>query len=1493
MRIVIDLQGAQAGSRHRGIGRYSLSFAQAIVRNRGQHEVILALSGFFLETIEPIRNAFRNMLPPENIRVWGAIGPVNGLSSGNTWRREAAEYIREAFLASLQPDLIIVSSLFEGLVDDAVTSIGKLPSRIPTATILYDLIPFLYRDIYLPDPEVEKWYLKKIKYLQRTDLLLAISESSRQEAISHLGIADNNVVNISSAADKNFQVKKLTNEEEHAVRIKYGLHTPFLMYTGGIDYRKNIEGLIRAYALVAKEIRARHQLAIVCSVSTESRQVFENLANGQGIEPGELVFTGYVPEEDLVQLYNLCQAFVFPSWHEGFGLPVLEAMHCGAAVIGANTSSIPEVIGNQEALFDPHSDADMADKITQVLTDDVFREQLIIYNKEQVQRFSWDLSAQRTMTAFEKYCNEQQKKIPNRDELTPLRPKLAFISPLPPEKSGIADYSAELLPELAKHYEIDVVVAQDFVADSWVQANHPIRSVEWFKMHANQYDRILYQFGNSTFHQHMFSLLEEYPGVIVLHDFYLSGIVAHMDATGYAAGFFAKELYYAHGYQAVCEHLQTTDTFTIVQKYPCNLSVLQNAIGIFVHSQYSCQLAEKWYGVGASRDWHTVPLLRASVQSIDRIAARKALGIKEADFVVCSFGWIDPVKLNHRLLEAFLGSTLANDSVCRLIFVGENSSGEYGLSLSATIEKSSARNRLEITGWVDMNAFRQYLAASDVAVQLRTLSRGETSAAVLDCMNYGIPTIVNANGSMAEIPSNVIWRLPDDFADAELIQALETLYQDLERRRELGDRARNYIREFHSPQKIAIQYHNIMENIYNKPQQANLVTALGKIKDMPANDNTITNLSCKIAQFLPASIAQRQLFVDVSAIRKVDGHNNNQQIMREQLLELIKNPPHGYKVEPVYLREKDGRWQYYYARNFVWALLGVSCDLYDTPALVYYGDIFYITDLFLPLAEVTKVAQEGLYSEWKARGVRIYFLVYDISPILRSEGFSHGVFTSQVEWLAAVASCAAGMICISKMVAAELQRYFINHNLYCDDLKITFIQADTGFNIFPAMSLPKNAEGVFSVLADQSSSVIMGTIDPTKDYKQEFSVFDNAVRKLWSEGIPQVLPVRKLLIDVSELVKVDAKTGIQRVVRAQLQEVIKKPPQGYRVEPVYLNYVGGTWEYYYVRNFALGLRGASGELTDEPVVVYCGDIFYAPDLFFSVTEATKAGLYAKWKARGVKIYFLVYDILPIRMPNYFPDGALAAFAGWVEAISSCADGLICISKAVAKELQEYLTQNNLYRTDLEISFVHLGADINNSVPTKGMPADSQQVLASLASRLNFLMVGTIEPRKGHEQTIRAIEQLWSKGFDVNLVIVGKQGWQVDDLIEKLQQHQEFAKHLFWLHNISDEYLQAIYNTSSCLIAASEGEGFGLPLIEAAQHGLPIIARDIPVFREVAGAQAFYFAGNEPNDLSEAILAWLQMYKKGEHPKSDAMPYLVWEQSVKQLLGKILHSQQDI
>ena len=838
MRILIDLQGAQCDSRFRGIGRYSLSLALAMARNPGGHEIWLALSAAFPQSILDLRHAFDGLIPPERIRIFSIPLHTAEVDPANAWRARAAEKIREDFLEQLNPDVIHVPSLFEGYGDDAVVSVGAFTPGNKTAVTLHDLIPLLDQQAYLPNSIIRDYYFRKIDSLKNAGLLLAISESSRLEAINELGWPAERIINTSEGADAHFRVLELGPERVQQLRERYGISRKMVMYApGGFDSRKNFDGLMRAYALLPATLRAEHQLVIASRLSKsphdDSRAKLHQWRMQAGLAEDELVLTDFVPDDDLVALYNMAQLFVFPSKHEGFGLPPLEAMACGAPTLGSNTSSLPEVIGWEEALFDPLSPQSMADKMTQALQDEGFRTQLKEHALQQVNKFSWDASAESAIKALE-------------------------------------------------------------------------------ALHASN--------------------------------------------------------------------------------------------------------------VAAAAPVQTTSLLE-SIAQIDRPP-----------------------------------NAPDNDLALTAAAIGFNTSGETG----------------------------------------------------------------------------------------------------------------------------------------------------------------------------------KQLLVDVTELARHDARSGIQRVVRSLLLELLQQTPAGYTLCPIYF---DG-FQYRHAKRFMARFLHQSAQA-----------------LKVSFDEVAEINQDDIY------------LGLDLNPVLVS---------------------------------------------------------------------------------------------------------------------------------------------------------------------------------------------------------------------------SQQAMFQHWQALGVSVYFVVYDLLLVHRPDWAPAEASIAINNWLKSVAQVATGLICISEAVANEVRTWLVQHPPSRhAGPLVSSFHLGADVESSSPTKGLPENAAHILQVLNKRPSFLTVGTLEPRKGHAQMLAAFEQLWAEGVDVNLVFIGKKGWMMEPLVNKLQRHAEMGKRLIWLDGISDEYLEKVYAAADCLIAGSEGEGFGLPLIEAARHKLPIIARDLPVFREVAGAHAHYFSGLEPESLASAVLAWRTLQDKGLVPDSAHIPFLTWSESARQLLPQIM------
>lgn len=400
MRILIDMQGAQSESRFRGIGRYSLALALGIARNAAEHEVWLALNGALTPSIADLRRAFDGLVPAERIRVFDIPTPVAEIDGANVPRCRAAEMLREHFIEQLAPDVVLVTSLFEGYIDDSVVSVGRLTSGVRTAVVLYDLIPFLNPDAYLGTPEQRQHYGGKIDSLRNAGQLLAISDYTRQEAIDALGLDPHQVVAISTAVDDSFHPAP-ASAGLSALRARCGITREAIMYApGGFDARKNIDGLIVAYGMLPASLRANHQLVVASKLGEHERRVLTEHARRHGLDDDELVLTGYVSDSELIDLYRSAALFVFPSKHEGFGLPALEAMACGAIVIGADNTSIPEVIGCEEALFDAHSPSSIAAKIREVLENPALRARLQSHGRTQAARFSWDATARKALNAL-------------------------------------------------------------------------------------------------------------------------------------------------------------------------------------------------------------------------------------------------------------------------------------------------------------------------------------------------------------------------------------------------------------------------------------------------------------------------------------------------------------------------------------------------------------------------------------------------------------------------------------------------------------------------------------------------------------------------------------------------------------------------------------------------------------------------------------------------------------------------------------------------------------------------------------------------------------------------------------------------------------------------------------------------------------------------------------------------------------------------------------
>jgi glycosyltransferase involved in cell wall biosynthesis len=1062
MRIAIDLQSCQTVSADRGIGRYSLALAQALARNSGDHEIWLALNGHFPDSILELRRIFDPLIPRQRMQVFCTPAPVGQVDPTNAWRVRTAEFLREDFLASLHPDIVHISSLFEGQGDKAVTSAGTVHSAERTSVTLYDLIPLMHAERFLSDQSVQRWYYRKLQSLKNCGLALAISQASRLEALDALGLPAEQVVNISGAAAPLFQRICLSPDERSALLSSLGIMRPFIMCMGTAELHKNLERMFEAFALISAPIRQSYQLLIIC-VHEESFPRYRTLCKRLGLAPDEVVFVRRVSDDNLLRLYNIAALFVLPSLHEGFGLPALEAMSCGAPTIGSNCTSIPEVIDRRDALFDPRSATSIADKMIEVLANETFRRSLGEYGPRRARAFSWDFSAKLALDAFEA-LHAQKTEVPRPNLLTAhARPRLAYVAPLPPvDTDGVG---AGILSELGRHYAVDLISEQPTTSDPWLAANFALRRPDQFEADADQYDRILYEISGNTAYAFVLELLSRHPGTVLLREPFLGRLISDAEATGrLPAGTFIAALFRSHGYPALVR-LAREGRQACLDAYPTSLDVIDRAAGVIVPSPGMLELVEKWFGSDATEYWVCVPPVQSA-------------------------------------------------------------------AVGAGGDERRTRNR------VIARLYREAIERFALEHPIRQRERLIAEIAELEC---GIS---------------------------------------------------------------------------------------------PADSDIMNAASC-----------------------------------------LTRNAP--------------------------------------------------------------------------------------------------------------------------------------------------------------------------------------------------------SIR-------------RTLYVDISLLALADHRSGIHRVVRSLIPELATNPPPDWRVEPI--RYHLGSFRAAHAKTCEL-LGIATPAVREEVIEFKAGDIFLGLDLAADRLPPLKSYLIGI-RARGIAVHFVVYDLLPALHPEWFPDAINSWFLSWLSTVGECADVLICISRAVADELRNWLAHHPPPNGNSpDIKHFHLGADLGSNVPTLGLPSEAPALLESVSARPSFLTVGTIEPRKGHATALAAFEQIWSEGGDANLVIVGPQGWKVEDFVERLASHPEQGRRLFWLKEISDEYLDKLYAASAALIAASEAEGFGLPLVEASRHARPVIASDIPVFREITARSRsiVFFDAGSADGLANAVHQFLQRRDELQAGAEAGSHWITWAESARQLSRAVLGS----
>jgi glycosyltransferase involved in cell wall biosynthesis len=757
VRVVLDLQSLFAPTTaRRGIGFYSLQLALAMCRDARGHEVHLLLAATGDDAaVVAVREAFRDLVPHSAVHV---LEPVLGRAvppADHASASDVSEALREGLLASLEPDAVLVTSLFE-LGPDFPTTVDRWTSGPPTAVVLYDLMPLEEPDVLLADRGVRARYLRALEDLGRASVLLAISEHSRDRATALLDPCPTTTAIYGAAipADADGPGGPPPGVDGRSV----------VLCVGGDHPRKNMAGLVRAWGRVAPALRRGRILVLACEVSGATQESLRRTAQEAGLRPEEVLVTGFVSAAVLDWLYDAAELFVFPSFSEGLGLPALEAMEHGCPVLVADATSLRELVPDPAARFDPADPVAMAACIERALGDAEVLEQLRQQSREQAALFTWQRTAALAWDAVEGLSGPP---VPSR---AAERRRLAVVSPWPPVRSGVADYAAATTAALCQHYDVTAVgepVGLDGVG---------VVSREEFRRTWQEYDRVLYHVGNSPYHTADMAALPEAPGVVLLHDSTLAGTLR----------FAGEPLGHPAGVEALLRESSPRQHSGDDTDQRGLRAVLSGAVAVHVHSPHAAaEIARAGFGQ-APVAVVPHPVLEASAAPVPAPSA-------DGRLLVGHFGFVHSFKQPELLLKA---AALAAERLAReveVVFVGAVSDEAYQAVLTSVAAGHGVRVRF--LGYVGLDELAAWTATVDCAVQLRSVSHGESSGSVTRLLAAGRPTVVSDLGSFRDLPRDVVRHHPPG-GSAELLA--QTLVDCLspEVGVPMGERAAAYAAEF-------------------------------------------------------------------------------------------------------------------------------------------------------------------------------------------------------------------------------------------------------------------------------------------------------------------------------------------------------------------------------------------------------------------------------------------------------------------------------------------------------------------------------------------------------------------------------------------------------------------------------------------------------------------------------------------------------------------------
>ncbi len=653
---------------------------------------------------------------------------------------------------------------------------------VPCATVVHDFIPHDEPDRYLGTPDRRLAHDAALQFLPRYDLFLPNSAATARRLREIFELPDERIAVTGSPLDPAFATLRDAGEAGGAAHV---------LVVGG-DWRKNPECVVRAHAAAARLQLRDVPLVLTGGYAVAHDAELRGLARAAGGDPALLRTVADLPPQELQALVRDALLVVLPSRAEGFSLPVIEAMAAGVPVLASRIPAHEELVGDPDLLFAPEDHATLAAAMDR-LADDADARAAIVARQDLVwPRFSARAVAGRFWSALAPLLTGLDAPAVLRGA----RPRIALLTPVPPTLSGISDASAGLLPALGAL--ADVHVFTDTRAPLPLPGAAAVLPNSTRPHVGDGFDRVVAVLGNAPLHQQIMDMLERFGGAAIAHDARMIDFYWHRRGAQPTAEMASREL----------GRLVETRDIVHWLAHPGLMEamflgeIVQIAEPLCVHAAATARLIAARYGVTPAHLPFSMQrgFPAGALTDAARAAARARLGLDPAQVVIATFGWVHHTKAPEDCVWVLDLLRLWHYDAT-LVFVGAQEGD--GVPLQKMVAELGLQEHVRLPQRFIAEAdYRDWLLAADLALQLRTLTLGSVSGALMDCIGAGLPGVANADLADALDAPSFVARVPDRFSPLLVAERLAGLIDARPGRAGLEDERAGYVAA-HAPEAYA------------------------------------------------------------------------------------------------------------------------------------------------------------------------------------------------------------------------------------------------------------------------------------------------------------------------------------------------------------------------------------------------------------------------------------------------------------------------------------------------------------------------------------------------------------------------------------------------------------------------------------------------------------------------------------------------------------------